>query len=181
MDLDSKRHSPRTRSSKRKYHAKKNATGARTTIVALGVQPPTSPPQIAHVAFNIHGWGTTDPMSGRRGLFEVINAQKATMVRGGFAAKIAELQCKNSCDIYRQDLTYTARELDTTLPGRDPGVVPYLVVGYTLQEDDPVFISNVAKPWTSIVSTQGLTVCRKRTSDTARERWWVKKHHPPST
>lgn len=146
MDQDYKPSGTRARASKRKYNTKKSITGVRTTIVAAGVQPPTSPPQIDHIAFNIHGWGMLDPMAGYRGVYEVINAQKATMVRGGFAAKIAELQYKNEWDVYRTDLAYTERELDTTLPDRDPGVVPYLVVGYTLQEEDPMFVSNVAIP-----------------------------------
>jgi len=77
-----------------------------------------------------------------RSTFEVINAYKATMVKGGFEAKIQELHEENQGVVYREDLQYTPRELDPNLANTDPSVSQYLVVGYTLQEEDPVFLSN---------------------------------------
>jgi len=108
---------------------------------APGIQPPTSPPQIADLAFNIHGWALQDGMAWRK-TFEVINAYKATMVKGGFEKKIQELRDENQGVVYREDLGYTARELDPNLANTDPSVSQYLVVGYTLQEEDPVFLNN---------------------------------------
>lgn len=77
-----------------------------------------------------------------RSTFEVINAYKATMIKGGFEAKINELKTGRQVDVYRDDLRYTPRELDTTLADRDSAVCQYLVVGYTLQEEDPIFVGN---------------------------------------
>ncbi|KAK5951895.1 hypothetical protein OHC33_007188 [Knufia fluminis] len=113
----------------------------KSTNNAPGIRPPTSPPQIPDLAFNIHGWGLQDGMTWRR-TFEVINAYKATMVKGGFEAKIHELHEENQGMVYREDLRYTPRELDPNLASTDPSVAQYLVVGYTLQEEDPVFLSN---------------------------------------
>ncbi|KAK5072032.1 hypothetical protein LTS08_000870 [Lithohypha guttulata] len=109
---------------------------------APGIRVPTSPPQIADLAFNIHGWAMEDRLASSRTVFEVINAYNATMVKGGFEAKIKELEQEGVGSVYRQDLTYTARELDTSLAGNDSSVSQYLVVGYTLQEHDPVFQDN---------------------------------------
>ncbi|KAJ9652962.1 hypothetical protein H2198_007830 [Neophaeococcomyces mojaviensis] len=113
----------------------------KATNVAPGIVPPTSPPQLAELAFNIHGWALEDGMAGRS-TFEVINAYNATMVKGGFEAKIKELQEQHTGDIYRDDLAYTARELDKNLANTDPSVSRYLVVGYTLREDDPIYFNN---------------------------------------
>jgi len=77
-----------------------------------------------------------------RDTFEVINAYKATMVKGGFEKKIQELREENQGMVYREDLRYTPRELDPNLASVDPSVSQYLVVGYTLQEEDPVFQNN---------------------------------------
>ena len=140
----------------RKHHASqvRRQYNRRPTNNAPTIVPPTSPPQLADLAFNIHGWAMEDGMSmyGGRSTFEVINAYKATMVKGGFGAKIEELQRDEQRnrelrldaggDIYRQNLTYTQRELDPNLASTDPAIAQYLVVGYTLQEEDPVFASN---------------------------------------
>ena len=108
---------------------------------APGIQPPTSPPQLADLAFNIHGWALQDGMTWRN-TFEVINAYRATMVKGGFEAKIQELHEENQGVVYREDLRYTPRELDPNLANTDPSVSQYLIIGYTLQEDDPIFLNN---------------------------------------
>jgi len=122
------------RKSKRPYIRK-------ATNVAPGIVPPTSPPQLAEFAFNIHGWALEDGMTSRS-TFEVINAYNATMVKGGFEAKIKELQEQHTGDIYRHDLAYTPRELDDKLANKDPSVSRYLVVGYTFREDDPIYYHN---------------------------------------
>lgn len=108
---------------------------------APGVQPPTSPPQIPDLAFNIHGWALEDGMI-TRGLHEVINAYKPTMSKGGFEAKIRSLESEGVRGIYRNDLRYTPREINPDLAKNDSSITQYLVVGYTLQEDDPYFIDN---------------------------------------
>lgn len=77
-----------------------------------------------------------------RSTFEVINAYNATMIKGGFEAKIRELQAAHQDDIYRNDLTYTARELDSNLPNVDSSVSRYLIIGYTFREDDPIYMNN---------------------------------------
>ena len=111
------------------------------TCNAPGIRAPTSPPQIADLAFNIHGWALEDGMI-NRAAFEVINAYKATMIKGGFEAKIRELQGTGIGGVYRQDHIYTRRELDVNLANDDPSVAQYLVIGYTLQEDDPLYQEN---------------------------------------
>lgn len=111
------------------------------TTNSSGLVFPTSPPQLSEFAFNVHGWALEDGVV-NRGTFEVINAYKATMIKGGFEAKINELKIGGQVDVYRNDLGYTPRELDTTLADRDSAVCQYLVVGYTLQEEDPIFVNN---------------------------------------
>lgn len=66
------------------------------------------------------------------------------MIRGGFSAKLQEIrQNLGSGDsLYRDNLKYTARELDEGLAERDSNVSQYLIVGYTLQEEDPIFLHN---------------------------------------
>lgn len=131
---------PGSQRAKRPYVRKSNNN------TPSGVEFPTSPPQISDLAFNVHGWALEDGMKGRA-TFEVVNAHKATMVKGGFQAKIKEIKetkLKNEphAEIYRTDLTYTNRETDETLSERDSAISRYLVVGYTLQEDDPIFDGN---------------------------------------
>lgn len=104
---------------------------------------PTSPPQLSEYAFNIHGWALQDGVT-NRGIFEVINAHTSTMTRGGFNAKLQDMrkELENGDDLYRNNLQYTARELDPGLAERDSSISQYLVVGYTLQEEDPIFMHN---------------------------------------
>lgn len=124
-----------SRTPRRRYNRKNHP------IRTPGIQFPTSPPQIAELAFNIHGWALEDGLADSRQTYEVINAYRATMIKGGFKAKIDELLRKGD-QPYRSDLAYTDRELDKGLADKDPAVARYLVVGYTLQERDPIYANN---------------------------------------
>lgn len=120
--------------SKRPYNRKGNPQ-------PINLVFPTSPPQLSEFAINVHGWALEEGMQ-NRAVFEVINAYNPTMIKGGFEGKIKELRAGGFTDIYRNDLQYTARELDAGLAERDSSISQYLVVGYTLQEEDPIFVNN---------------------------------------
>src|ERR1700722_10962084 len=89
-------------------------------------EPPT---QIADLAFNIRGHALEDGLRGRREN-EVINAYNPVAII--FTNAIKRLSTAKE-EVWRESLAFTPRELG----GIEPGLRPYLVVGYALREPPP--------------------------------------------
>ncbi|KFY54651.1 hypothetical protein V496_07231 [Pseudogymnoascus sp. VKM F-4515 (FW-2607)] len=88
----------------------------------------SSPPvQIKHLAFNTHGHAMKDPMVDRN-INEIILcfSSKSTMPINNAIKKLE----KEGKTVYRNDLTYTERELGPL----QPGLAKFLVVGYALRD-----------------------------------------------
>jgi hypothetical protein len=89
-------------------------------------EPPT---QIADLAFNIRGHALEDGLRGRREN-EIINAYNPVAIV--FTNAVKSLS-KAKEEVWRESLAFTPRELG----GIEPGLRPYLVVGYALREPGP--------------------------------------------
>lgn len=95
----------------------------------------SSPPvQIKHLAFNTHGHAMNDPIVNRN-VNEVILcfSTKSTLPINNAITKL-ENEKKT---VYRDDLTYTERELGPL----QPGLAKFLVVGYALRDNPKKYIT----------------------------------------